>query len=147
MIDALLFVAVLGALAIAFAVDVAALVGWLKSHGDEREKAMTIHDDDERKAQQAFDDHFGTCPRCHKSDGYINVSSTHFFVCHEHKLKWCVGSNLFSSWREQTEQEQRAIYDRFGIGGYREIDLDECHRPGDPYDSEGGPVYGPGVIT
>jgi RecA-family ATPase len=24
---------------------------------------------------------------------------SHWFVCHEHKVKWCVGSNLFSGWR------------------------------------------------
>jgi hypothetical protein len=32
-----------------------------------------------------------------------------------------VGDNLFSGWREQTEEEQRQIYDALGFAGFEEI--------------------------
>ena len=46
---------------------------------------------------------FGGCPHCHWHDGFINAGSDHWFYCEQHKVMWCVGSNLFSGWREQTE--------------------------------------------
>ena len=48
--------------------------------------------------------YFGGCPKCGRDDGYLNVGRCHWFVCDEHKTTWCVGSNLFSSWREQSEE-------------------------------------------
>ena len=50
-------------------------------------------------------DDFGVCPICHKSDGYLNIGRDHWVVCHEHRLRWCVGSNLFSSWRHEKEDD------------------------------------------
>jgi hypothetical protein len=52
-----------------------------------------------------FDAHFGVCPECGKNDGYLNIGKHHFFVCHQHKSAWSVGWNLFSSWREETEED------------------------------------------
>ncbi len=48
-------------------------------------------------------DYFGGCPKCGLHDGYLNVWSAHWFYCERHRTKWCVGSNLFSSWQEQDE--------------------------------------------
>jgi hypothetical protein len=67
------------------------------------------------------DDYFGVCPICRKHDGYINVGRGHWFLCHEHKIKWFAGSNLFDSWKEQTEEEQRKRYDALGVGNYTEV--------------------------
>ena len=50
-------------------------------------------------------DYFGGCRACGKNDGFLNVGRDHWFVCHEHKQTWCVGSNLFSGWRDQTEAD------------------------------------------
>ena len=47
--------------------------------------------------------YFGNCPVCGQTDGYLNISCNHWFVCHEHKSKWFVGSNLFSIWRFENE--------------------------------------------
>jgi hypothetical protein len=47
------------------------------------------------------DDYFGSCPVCHKSDGYLNIHRDHYGVCHEHHKFWPIGSNLFSSWMEE----------------------------------------------
>ena len=47
--------------------------------------------------------YFGGCPICWKQDGHLNYGRDHWCVCHDHKKKWYVGSNLFSGWREENE--------------------------------------------
>jgi hypothetical protein len=51
--------------------------------------------------------YFGTCPECGRCDGYVNVGKSHWFYCQRHETRWSPGSNLFSSWRYETEAEQR----------------------------------------
>lgn len=72
----------------------------------------------------AFD---GGCPRCGTNDGYVNIGRSHWFYCADHKVMWCVGQNLYSSWKYQTESEQRKIYDDLGMSDYREITCVEAH--------------------
>lgn len=50
-------------------------------------------------------DYFGGCPECGKNDGHLNIYRDHYFVCHAHKKRWSPGSNLFSSWKDETEAE------------------------------------------
>jgi hypothetical protein len=53
-----------------------------------------------------MDDRFGLCPKCHRTDGFMNAHrKEHWFVCHRHKLKWCVGWNLFSSYLYMDDSE------------------------------------------
>ena len=68
------------------------------------------------------DNYFGVCPLCHETDGYINIGATHWFICEEHKTKWCAGESLFSSWMDETEEEQQAERDRLGFSEYREVE-------------------------
>ncbi len=60
--------------------------------------------------------HLGACPECHKEElEYLNVGRTHFGICREHDVYWNIGSNLFSSWREQSEegwQENAEVLER-----------------------------------
>ena len=49
------------------------------------------------------DDHWGACPACGGNDGHRNVGRHHWFFCIAHRNKWYVGDNLFSTWREETE--------------------------------------------
>ena len=42
-------------------------------------------------------DYFGVCPKCFRNDGYLNDGPNHWYHCRRHKLKWYVGSNLFSA--------------------------------------------------
>ena len=58
----------------------------------------------EAKQEEIPDSHFGGCPQCGKSDCVRNIGRDHWFCCDEHKTKWCVGSNLFSGWREENEK-------------------------------------------
>jgi hypothetical protein len=94
------------------------------------------------------DHHFGACPQCGNNDGFYNAGRSHWFVCHEHRTRWWVGSNLFSGWKEETEEEQRhACEVEPGWGSYEDVDppdpiiLSEP-RGGDPY-SLGGVDEGP----
>jgi hypothetical protein len=65
------------------------------------------------------DEYFGGCPECGKTDGYLNTGSAHWFVCDAHRVRWCIGSNLFSSWRDETEDEQRRAWER--VDDYAEV--------------------------
>src|SRR5258708_39816819 len=42
-----------------------------------------------------MDGYFGLCPVCCKIDGFMNVHSSHLFICKEYKKYWLVGSNFF----------------------------------------------------
>jgi hypothetical protein len=71
------------------------------------------------KFKPRAEDHFGLCPICRRTDGYLNAGRTHVFFCEEHRVCWTAGSNLFSSWRHETDEEQRAAFER--IEGFREV--------------------------
>lgn len=66
------------------------------------------------------DDYFGVCPECNESDGYLNIGRDHWGICHKHKTKWNIGSNLFSSWHDQTEEEFKKNAEL--LSNYREVD-------------------------
>ena len=68
-----------------------------------------------------YDNYFGGCPKCGGADGCANVGKSHWFFCREHQTMWCVGSNLFGSWRDQTEEEQRAFYEANNLGSFEEV--------------------------
>jgi hypothetical protein len=67
-------------------------------------------------------EYFGVCPQCHKNDGFINVGKSHWFFCKDHKVRWCVGVNLFSSWKDQTEEDQRKIYDEVDFSSFEDVE-------------------------
>jgi hypothetical protein len=52
-----------------------------------------------------FDEHhyFGHCPILTHENYYLNISRGHWMVCDECKIRWFIGANLFSSWRNQTK--------------------------------------------
>ena len=75
------------------------------------------------------DNYFGGCPHCGRTDGWANISRSHWCFCKTHKTKWCFGSNLLSSWRNQTEDEQRRIYDEIGLGEFTEVQPLPCTDP------------------
>jgi hypothetical protein len=55
------------------------------------------------QGQYGPDEEFGWCPECGRSDGYLNIGRVHWYYCDAHRVKWCIGSNLFSSWRDEDE--------------------------------------------
>lgn len=66
------------------------------------------------------DEYFGGCPECGHTDGFLNCERTHWFICQQHRTKWCAGANLFSSWRDEDE----AVWTRnaIRIWHYRNIE-------------------------
>lgn len=52
--------------------------------------------------------YFGCCPRCHQEGRMIHVGRVEWCICEEHKIAWWIGSNLFSGWRDLTEEEHEA---------------------------------------
>ena len=44
-----------------------------------------------------------------------------WFFCDSHKTKWLVGSNLFSSWREEDDEVWRL--NRFKLAEYMTVNL------------------------
>ena len=66
-----------------------------------------------------FIDQFDVCPECGETDGFLHVGREEWFVCHKHKTKWCVGSNLFSGWREMTDEEFQKNAEL--LEGYKEV--------------------------
>ena len=67
---------------------------------------MSMSPDDGKLIVLAPVDYWGGCPKCRKNDGCFSIGPEHWYVCHKHRTKWCVGENLFSGWREQTNQER-----------------------------------------
>jgi hypothetical protein len=98
-----------------------------------------------------MDDHFGNCPHCHKTDGCYSVERDDWYVCHTHRTKWLIGSNLFSSWRDMREQDFLA--NAYRLAGYREVKpwlpdnaqmqrlrlVDGTQHGPDPYEADFGP--------
>ncbi|VTT99014.1 unnamed protein product [Gemmataceae bacterium] len=45
------------------------------------------------------------CPRCRTGDEYLNVGRCHWGVCRPCGTRWPIGANVFSSWRDETEDD------------------------------------------
>ena len=82
--------------------------------------ALCIQTMSEKHGYQYAVEHFGACPECLKTDGCYHVGRAEWFVCHEHKVKWFAGSNLFSAWRDMTDEQFEANAEM--LTGYRDIE-------------------------
>jgi hypothetical protein len=51
------------------------------------------------------DDYFGVCPVCLRPGVCYNIGREHWFVCEEHRVRWYVGSALFGTWRDESEEQ------------------------------------------
>jgi hypothetical protein len=75
---------------------------------------------DANSEANANSSYFGACPVCGESGTVLNIGREHWFVCHDHKIKWHVGSNLFSAWKEENQE----TWDKNAetLSGYREVE-------------------------
>lgn len=71
------------------------------------------------------DDRFGLCPTCHHTDGYVNDGAAHYFVCDTHRVRWFIGTNLFSNHQDETNADSLA--DQKTLAAYAEVP--PYHRP------------------
>jgi hypothetical protein len=92
------------------------------------ERARGILEADLGRAQ------FGVCPECGGGDGYRNIYRLHFFYCDEHRLTWCPGSNLTSTWRDEKPKDWRAAWEH--LKDYRTVDGYGEYEPGPPLGSK-----------
>jgi hypothetical protein len=75
-------------------------------------------------------EYFGGCPECGRN-ACVNVGRDHWLVCEEHKKRDIIGSNLFSSWRHETEADWER--NRMLLSECEEVDfLPEGVWPRDP---------------
>ena len=74
----------------------------------------------ETPAPELWPDIFGACPACGSVDERLNVEKCHWYVCHEHKVAWYVGDNLFSNWRHETDVDWQRNADT--LKDYQEIE-------------------------
>ena len=65
------------------------------------------------------EEYFGGCPHCGGYDYCRNIGRAHWMCCDTHKTKWCIGENLFSSWREEDEETWRAT--EYLLSNYMEV--------------------------
>lgn len=65
---------------------------------------------------------FGACPLCGRSDGHVNAGRAHWGICAKHRLIWSIGAHLFSGADDETEAEQREVWERRGIERYRMVE-------------------------
>ena len=93
---------------------------------------MTTQTNPSKKLQVEY---FGHCPTCHGApDVILNLRRDHWACCHADKKRWCVGSNLFSSWREESEADWQRNYEQ--IKDYE--DVESWH----PHSTVGRPTTG-----
>lgn len=79
------------------------------------------------------DNYFGVCPVCGWTDGYLNDGPDHWFVCDEDLTKWYIGTNLFSDWKEETDQQRQ--HSKHLLSGY--VRVQPVRLPQDPSHDEG----------
>ena len=48
------------------------------------------------------------CPRCGRYTAIRNVQRSHWAYCEVHRFRWRIGSNLFSTWRSETDADWAA---------------------------------------
>ncbi len=63
---------------------------------------------------------FGGCPYCGGYDVFLNIGRDHWIICRTHQVKWHIGSNLFSNWRNETEEQW--LRNSYELAGYREVE-------------------------
>lgn len=46
---------------------------------------------------------FGACKKCHSEGIHFNIERLNMVACENCKTQWEIGSNLFSGWKNETE--------------------------------------------
>lgn len=52
--------------------------------------------------------HHGGCPECGGEGNLVHVGRQQWLVCHEHRLAWLIGENLYSGWRDLKPEQHEA---------------------------------------
>lgn len=65
-------------------------------------------------------DMLGGCPYCHRYSGMLNIGSEHWLYCERHQVKWRIGSDLFSGWRDEPGSQWRR--NAYKLAPYRVVE-------------------------
>jgi hypothetical protein len=87
---------------------------------DRQQRERNEHADVIGNEAQPPDFSFGGCPTCGGDGSYRNAGREQWFICAEHRVKWLVGDNLFSSWRYESPEDEQA--QRTELAGYRVVE-------------------------
>lgn len=49
-------------------------------------------------------DYIGRCPDCLRRAPFLNIGRDHWAYCPVCRFRWYIGGNLFSGWRDETEE-------------------------------------------
>jgi hypothetical protein len=60
----------------------------------------------------------------------LHIGRDEWFICREHRLAWCSGSEL-NEWRRQDEAHQLRAYDELDLGSYNTVDPEGSVPPRD----------------
>jgi hypothetical protein len=101
--------------AVAIEADLASTIRLAAKKGKEEQEM-----EDEQEVEDSG--YFGLCPLCKKTDGYLNIGRNHWYTCHEHQVRWLIGENVFSDWRDETESEQRRRCKEIGFDSFMDVE-------------------------
>ena len=86
----------------------------------ERVDLTWVADFDERGVTNATTSP-SACPLCGLDSPYVNIGKTHIGYCEPCAVSFIIGANLFGSWEDEIEDEQRGAYAAAGITTLRRI--------------------------
>ncbi len=72
------------------------------------------------------DGYFGRCPSCGSPGVHGFEFRENWMHCHTHKVKWCVGSGLFSNPNAGPDDDWKGADPDPAYAGYRVIDSSEA---------------------
>jgi len=90
--------------------------GWVRTG-----TGIVREDDPWEIADPAFGGYFGVCPQCGDAQGYINIGRSHWLFCMKHKVKWCIGFDIFPSWKSETAEQQREKYNDLDFASLKRV--------------------------
>lgn len=69
---------------------------------------------------ECLDERWGLCPKCRGIGDGCNIGPVHIAFCEADKTKWFIGANLFSGWRDETEETWEANKEK--LKDYEEVE-------------------------
>jgi hypothetical protein len=69
----------------------------------------------------ASEGYFGLCPICKGTDGYVSIGRSHWFICQQHRVRWFIGENVFSSCHDEVEAEQQREREEIGFDTFTDV--------------------------
>ena len=91
----------------------------------EHNETITERDNKAKQKRLVFDNdnYFGHCLIPEHENFYLNIGRQNWMYCDECKIRWFMGENLISTWRQENEDIWEKNYKK--IKDYEELDINE----------------------